>query len=66
MTKTKFSIPAALINKCKAARENANMTLEEMASFCGTTRQNIYLFEKGATNNGYILQAYIRMFRLEV
>lgn len=60
----KYELPTAFLKKCKLCRELAGMTLEDMAEICGTTRQHIYVFEKGGSNNGYFVLCYLRTFDL--
>ena len=37
--------------KIKIARENANLTQEELGKKCGTTKQTIYKYESGIVTN---------------
>ena len=38
-------------DKIKIARENANLTQEELGRKCGTTKQTIYKYESGVVTN---------------
>lgn len=64
MNKQKFELPKSFLKACKQGREAAGMTLEDMAELCGSSRQLIYTFENGGSNNGYFVLCYIRAFGL--
>lgn len=45
---------------CRKWREDVNITVAEMATFCECTPQNITAFERGENLSGRILLQYVK------